>query len=125
MTRRNPSRPQCSQLTALMTHPAVRTRPASAGGHGSLLALLAVALIWWLFWRQPTPEAQTAAPANDVAAFSNASNAGAMANVSANVGDIASAPAEGTVDDPDRRWRDGREPGRQTRGKGLFRHRQG
>ncbi len=62
-----------------------------------LLALLALALIWWLFFRQPgTPETgQAITPANDIAAVSNAVDAGA--NASINIVDFAAAPAEGSV----------------------------
>ena len=61
-----------------------------------LLALLVLALLWWLFLRQPSgPDAgPVAAPVNDTAVFDNGTgNAGATGDAV----DLATAPAEGTV----------------------------
>jgi len=66
-----------------------------------LLALLALALLWWLFLRHPAePQAgSVGAPLNDVAAAGGAIVNGAS-NVVGNIVDLASAPAEGTVTIP-------------------------
>jgi len=65
-----------------------------------LLALLALALLWWLFFRQPGDRtASPVAPMNEAAnAMADAGNA--IANVASNIVDLAAAPAEGTVTIP-------------------------
>lgn len=63
-----------------------------------LLALLALALIWWLFLRHPAapPASPVLAPTNEAIP----ANAGSAGNMMANVADLATAPAEGTVTIP-------------------------
>lgn len=68
-----------------------------------LLALLALALIWWLFFRPPSGETGAPAGGNDMAAAPAAGTsegsvtAISNASASANGTDIAAAPVEGTV----------------------------